>query len=95
VYRGPGAGRAAYHLWDGRRGCDHSRVTFAKMLVLILGLAATAFAVRTALTGTMGSDTAAHSAPRRQLDSVRERARALEREQQKAAEAIAASADAK
>jgi len=65
------------------------------MLVLILGLAAAAFAVRTALTGTMGADPAAHSAPRRQLDNVRERARALEREQQKAADAIAATADLK
>jgi hypothetical protein len=43
----------------------------------------------------MGSDPAAHSAPRRQLDSVRERARALEREQQKALDAIAGQADPK
>jgi hypothetical protein len=70
-------------------------VSLGKLLVLILGLAAAAFAVRTALTGSMQTDTAAHSAPRRQLDNVRERARALEREQQKAADAIAASADSK
>ena len=82
-------------MWDGREQCDHLPVTLGKMLVLILGLAAAAFAVRTALTGTMGTDPAAHSAPRRQLDNVRERARALEREQQKAADAIAASADLK
>jgi hypothetical protein len=75
--------------------CDHPPVNLGKMLVLILGLAAAAFAVRTALSGTLGADTAARSAPRRQLDSVRERARALEREQQKAADAIAASADLK
>lgn len=70
-------------------------MNLAKLLAIVLGLAATAFAVRTALTGTMGTDTAAHSAPRRQLDSVRERARALEREQQKAADSIAATADLK
>lgn len=80
---------------DGRPECDHPPVNLGKMLVLILGLAATAFAVRTALTGTMGTDSAAHSAPRRQLDNVRERARALEREQQKAADDIAATADLK
>ncbi|HET7786579.1 MAG TPA: hypothetical protein VFL36_11465 [Myxococcales bacterium] len=70
-------------------------MNLAKILAVVLGLAAAAFAVRTALTGTTGSDRAAHSAPRRQLDSVRERARTLEREQQKAADAIAATADSK
>jgi hypothetical protein len=60
-----------------------------KILVLVLGLAAAAFAVRTALTGTAGRDTQMHSAPRRQLDSVREKAKDLERQQQKAADDIA------
>jgi hypothetical protein len=55
----------------------------------MLGLAAVAFAVRTALTGTAGRDTSAHSAPRRQLDSVREKAKDLEKQQQKAADDIA------
>jgi len=82
-------------LWDAREECDHRPMSLGKMLVLILGLAAAAFAVRSALTGTMGTDATAHSAPRRQLDNVRERARALEREQQKAADAIAATADLK
>ena len=60
-----------------------------KVLALLLGLAALAFAVKTALTGTMGRDDAAHTAPRRQLDSVREKARDLERLQQKAADDLA------
>jgi DNA-binding GntR family transcriptional regulator len=64
-------------------------MSFGKILVLLLGLAAVAFAVRTALTGTAGRDTAAHSAPRRQLDNVRERAKELEREQQKAVDDVA------
>jgi hypothetical protein len=64
-------------------------MSFGKLLVLLLGLAAVAFSVRFALTGTMGHDYSAHSAPRRQLDNVRERAHELEREQQKAADDIA------
>ena len=64
-------------------------MSFGKLLVLLLGLAAVAFSVRTALTGTIGRDDSAHSAPRRQLDNVREKARDLEREQQKAADDIA------
>ena len=64
-------------------------MSFGKLLALVIGLAATAFAVRTALTGTMGRDDSAHSRPRRQLDSVREKARDLERQQQKAADDIA------
>ena len=60
-----------------------------KVLALLLGLAALAFAVRTALTGTMGRDDAAHTAPRRQLDNVREKAKDLERLQQKAADDLA------
>jgi hypothetical protein len=64
-------------------------MSLGKLLVLVLGLAAVAFAVRTALTGTAGPDTAAHSAPRRQLDNVREKAKDLERQQQKAADDLA------
>ena len=64
-------------------------MSLGKLLVLVLRLAAAAFAVRTALTGTTGRDTQAHSAPRRQLDSVREKAKDLERQQQKAADDIA------
>ncbi len=68
-------------------------MSLGKILVLLLGLAAIAFAVRTALTGTIGRDTAAHSAPKRQLDNVRERAKELEREQQKAADDLARRMD--
>jgi Ni/Co efflux regulator RcnB len=64
-------------------------MSLGKLLVLVLGLAAAAFAVRTALTGTAGRDTQEHSRPRRQLDSVREKAKDLERQQQKAADDIA------
>ena len=60
-----------------------------KLLVLVLGLAAVAFTVRVALTGTIGRDTSAHSAPKRQLDSVREKAKDLERQQQNAADDLA------
>jgi hypothetical protein len=60
-----------------------------KLLVLVLGLAAVAFSVRLALTGTVGRDTSAHSAPRRQLDSVREKAKDLERQNQNAADDLA------
>jgi DNA-binding GntR family transcriptional regulator len=66
---------------------------FGKILALLLGLAALAFAVRTALTGTAGRDTAAQSAPKRQLDNVRQRAKELEREQQKAADDLARHLD--
>jgi len=64
-------------------------MSFGRLLALVIGLAALAFAVRTALTGTMGRDTQLHSAPRRQLDNVREKAHDLEREQQKAADDLA------
>jgi len=64
-------------------------MSMGKILALLLGLAALAFAVRTALTGTMGRDDSAHTAPRRQLDNVRDRAKELEREHQKAADDLA------
>jgi len=60
-----------------------------KLLVLVLGLAAVAFSVRLALTGTAGRDDSAHSRPRRQLDNVREKAKDLERQQQNAADDLA------
>jgi len=64
-------------------------MSLGKLLVLVLGLAAVAFSVRLALTGTVGRDTSAHSAPRRQLDSVREKAKDLERQNQNAADDLA------
>ncbi len=64
-------------------------MSLGKLLVLVLGLAAVAFTVKVALTGTIGRDTSAHSAPRRQLDNVREKAKDLERQTQNAADDIA------
>jgi len=60
----------------------------AKLLVLVLGLAVVAFAVKYALSSTLGgeSDRAGISEPKRQLDSVRARARELEQEQQRSAD---------
>jgi hypothetical protein len=58
-----------------------------KLIVLLLGLAAVAFAVKYALQGTTSStDPAGVSQPKRQLDNVRSRAKELEREQQKQAD---------
>ena len=68
-------------------------MSFGKLLAVILGLAALSFAVRTALTGTAGADYQMHTAPRRQLDNVRDRAHELEREQQKAADDLARKVD--
>ena len=68
-------------------------MSLGKILVLLLGLAAVALAVRTALTGTAGRDDHAQSAPKRQLDNVRERAKELGREHQKAADDLARKID--
>ncbi len=63
------------------------------LLILILGLAALAFAVKYALKDTTAQDTAgAASRPKRQLDNVRSRAKELEREQQKQADDVAKKA---
>ncbi len=68
-------------------------MSISKLLVLILGLAAIAFAAKFALTGTMTQDPAGATQPKRQLDDVRARAKALEQEQQKAADDIADKAN--
>jgi Ni/Co efflux regulator RcnB len=63
------------------------------LLVLILGLAALAFAVKYALQDTTAQGSAAAaSRPKRQLDNVRSRAKELEREQQRQADDIAKKA---
>ncbi|HZX95280.1 MAG TPA: hypothetical protein VFE90_12230 [Myxococcales bacterium] len=67
-------------------------MSFGKMVVLLLGLAAASFAVRTALRDTVGRSSE-HTAPRRQLDNVRERAKELEREQQNAVDEVARKAE--
>jgi hypothetical protein len=56
-----------------------------KIVVLLLGLAAVAFAVKYELDGKSGAR-AAHTAPREQLDNVRDKAHDLEKELQKAAD---------
>ena len=63
-----------------------------KLLALVIGLAAVAFAAKFALTGTMRGDPEGPSQAKRQLDQVRSKAKELERIQQKAADDIAAQA---
>jgi hypothetical protein len=63
-----------------------------RILALVLGLAALAFAAKYMLTGTAARDPSGPTEPKRQLDNVRTRARQLEREQQKAADEIARKA---
>jgi len=70
-------------------------MSFGKLLALVLGLAAVAFAARYALTGTMTQDPAGATQPKRQLDDVRAKAKDLERQQQKAADDIADKANAR
>jgi hypothetical protein len=65
-----------------------------KIVVLVLGLALVAFAAKTALEGTVSSR-AEHTAPRRQLDQVREKTHDLERQEQDAVDKAAAQADLK
>ena len=68
-------------------------MSMAKLLVLIMGLAAVAFAAKFALTGTMTQDPAGASRPKRQLDDVRAKAKDLERQQQKAADDVVKESD--
>jgi len=69
------------------RGWEDRRV--GRLLALVLGLAALAFAAKTMLAGTALGTPAGPTQPKRQLDDVRARARQLEREQQKNADEIA------
>lgn len=55
-----------------------------RILVLVLALAAVAFAAKYALD--RGAGKSAHTEPRRDLDNVREKAKDLERQMQKAAD---------
>ena len=64
-----------------------------KIVALILGLAVVAFVAKTALDQTASSRTETHSAPRRQLDNVREKAHDLERQQQEAVDKADTPAD--
>ena len=58
-------------------------MSISKLLVLLLGLVAVAFAAKYALSGTLGRDPAGSTQPKRQLDNVRERSKELEGEMQK------------
>lgn len=64
-------------------------MSIGKLLALILGLAAIAFAAKFALTGTMTGNPEGATRPKRQLDDVRAKAKDLEKQQQKAADDIA------
>jgi hypothetical protein len=61
-------------------------MTIVRLLVLVGALAAVAFAAKVALTGSTSQPEAAVSAPKRQLDDVREKARQLEADQQRSAD---------
>lgn len=64
-----------------------------KLLVLIMGLAAVAFAAKFALTGGVADSPNQATQPRRQLDNVRTKAKELERMQQQQADDVAKKSD--
>lgn len=64
-----------------------------RLVALVLGLAALAFAAKLMLAGTVVSNPPGASQPKRQLDAVRARAHELEREQQKTADEMARKMD--
>jgi len=68
-------------------------MSIGKLLVLLMGLAAVAFAAKFALTGTMTQNPAGATQPKRQLDDVRAKAKDLERQQQKAADDVVKESD--
>jgi hypothetical protein len=61
-------------------------MTIVRLLVLVGALAAVAFAAKVALTGGTSRPEGAVSAPKRQLDDVREKARQFEADQQRSAD---------
>jgi Ni/Co efflux regulator RcnB len=64
-----------------------------RILVLVLGLVAIAFAARYMLAGSDFRASAGPTQPKRQLDNVRDRARQLERQQQKSVDEITRKLD--
>jgi hypothetical protein len=64
-----------------------------RLLALIIGLAAVAFAAKYALEGSFRSQRSAHTVPKQQLDNVRDKAHDLERQMQKAADDAARNTD--
>lgn len=65
-----------------------------KVIALLLGLMAVSFAAKYALSGTLSQNPEGATQARRQLDTVRDKAKDLERQQQKAADEIAEKAAA-
>jgi hypothetical protein len=63
-----------------------------RILVLVLALAAVSFAAKYALEGAARTPSA-HTAPRQQLDNVRDKAHDLEKQLQKAADKAGAEPD--
>jgi len=63
-----------------------------RLLALVLGLAALAFAAKIMLAGTAAGSPAGPTQPKRQLDNVRSRAKQLEREQQRNVDEMARKA---
>lgn len=68
-------------------------MSLGRILVLLLGLAIVAYTVKVELSGTAVGNPAGPTQAKRQLDSVRNRAHELEREQQKNADDINDKAD--
>jgi hypothetical protein len=67
-------------------------MSIGRFLVLVLALAAIAFAAKYALEGA-SRGRSEHSAPRRQLDNVRGKAKELEKQLQKDADDINKNSD--
>jgi hypothetical protein len=67
-------------------------VSLGKIIVLLLGLAIVAFAVKTELAGTATGNPNDPVQAKRQLDNVRNRADELSKEQQKRADDVAEKA---
>ncbi|MGZ6142069.1 MAG: hypothetical protein ACXWLM_01965 [Myxococcales bacterium] len=68
-------------------------MSFGKIIVLLLGLAIVAYAVKVELSGTAVGDPAGPTQAKRQLDNVRVRAKELEKENQQNAEKMIQQSD--
>jgi hypothetical protein len=63
-------------------------VSMARLLTLLLGLLVVAGVTYYVLEHTAESEASVHSAPRQQLDNVRERSKEIERDTQKRADEL-------
>jgi len=61
-------------------------MSVARILLLVLALAAVAFTAKFVLTGSVGPDRPGPSEPKRQLDNVRQKAHDIEVQQQQSAD---------